>query len=304
MSGTDLMILRPSSFAELQEWATTFAPSMLVPESLRNKPGDVAIVLMSGAELGIPPMQALRQLYVVKGRVTMAAEMMRARCLARSECEYFICNQTDAKQAVFEAKRKGAPRSVVLGYTMEQAVRAGLTSNPSWKAHPEAMLVARASAALARIVFPDLVGGIYAREELEGTEDFTLDGGQVSVNRASPLAAGGTTAPPEPTKRPAAPEVVTVDAEVVNPVTGEVHSVAPAAGRVVDATHEPERSPSALIEKLGRVRTDQELAALVPELAALPKAEKEAPEMKRAYGGAKRRANEGASKKQAEGGAA
>jgi hypothetical protein len=39
--------------------------------------------------------------------------------------------------------------------------------NSGWTKSPNDMLVARASAKLARLVYPDVVHGLYAREEME-----------------------------------------------------------------------------------------------------------------------------------------
>jgi hypothetical protein len=66
---------------------------------------------------------------------------------------------------------------------MEQARVAGLVrGGGQWQTYPEAMLRARCAAALARIVYPDLVAGVYDPDELAGTD------APVATSRPAPAA--------------------------------------------------------------------------------------------------------------------
>ena len=68
MANVALQPFTPSNLAELDSLSDKLAKSALIPEALRNKPADVAVVLMTGAELGLGPMLSLRSIYVVKGK--------------------------------------------------------------------------------------------------------------------------------------------------------------------------------------------------------------------------------------------
>ena len=50
-----------------------------VPRHLSGKPAAIAAVILTGVELGIGPMEAMRGIHVVEGKPTMSAEMMLAR---------------------------------------------------------------------------------------------------------------------------------------------------------------------------------------------------------------------------------
>lgn len=155
----------PANLDQALVLANKLADSNLIPTPLKKRPSDVLVVLMAGREMGLGPMQSLRGMHVIEGRPSMSAELMVAQCLKRPDaCEFFTLLETTDKVATYEAKRRGA-KPVKLSYRIEQAQRAGLVGKENWKRHTEAMLRARASSALARAVFPDLVGGIYCDEE-------------------------------------------------------------------------------------------------------------------------------------------
>ena len=98
----------------------------------------------------------------------MSAQLMVALCLKSGQFEYFERISSSATEATYEAKRKGARSPQSVTYTIEQAKAAGLVKDKSaWVKDPESMLLARASSRLARIVAPDIVGGIYTPDEIE-----------------------------------------------------------------------------------------------------------------------------------------
>jgi hypothetical protein len=127
----------------------------------------VFAVMLAGVELGIEPMQSLTAFHVIKGRITMRADFVVALCVRSPVCRFFRIVESTDKVATYEALRDGHAEPTRLSYRLEQAQRAGLMSNAQWKNHPEAMLRARCSAALARAMFPDLAAGIYTPDEGE-----------------------------------------------------------------------------------------------------------------------------------------
>ena len=146
--------------------AVVAASSALAPDALRNRPQDALIVLMAGRELGFAPMQSLRMLSVIKGKVTLSADATVALVRKSGECVEWRCVETTPTRATYTTRRKGDTEPTVLTWTIEQAQRAGLTGGQGWRSYPEAMLRARCASALARIVYPDLVAGIYDPDEL------------------------------------------------------------------------------------------------------------------------------------------
>ena len=156
--------------------AERIATTGLVPNELRGKPNDVFLIMAQGAELGIPTMQALRGIYVVKGRVTLSADLMVALCLLSPNCERFHCVEQTESSATWETLRKGS-RPQRITFSLDDARRAGLTNSQTWKAYPGRMCSARAKAFLARDVYPDILGGFYTKDEvLDGEADLDAPG--------------------------------------------------------------------------------------------------------------------------------
>ena len=79
----------------------------------------------------------------------------------------FRCTERTAERATFVTQRGDDP-PMELSYTIAEAAGAGLVKPKSgWEKNPADMLVARASAKLARLVYPDLVHGLYTEAEFD-----------------------------------------------------------------------------------------------------------------------------------------
>lgn len=185
----DTLDLVPKAF----ELAQHIARTEFVPSSLRGKPEAVMAAILTGHEVGIGAMQALSKIHVIDGRPAMAAELMRGLVL-RAGHELWIEESTTTKCTVVGV-RAGSSRETRITFTMDDAKRAGLDGRKNWRSYPTAMLLARATAALCRAVFPDVLAGIsYTTEELE-------DGDVIQVDDP-----GGNSTPPAPkgTKKKAA----------------------------------------------------------------------------------------------------
>jgi 5'-3' exonuclease len=130
-------------------------------------PQAVLSAVLAGRELGLAPMASLRALHVVEGRITLAADLLRALVLKSGLATYFRCTARAAEGATFETQRKDEP-PVALSYTLAEATLAGVVKKGSgWEKSPADMCVARASAKLARLVYPEVTFGLYVPEEFD-----------------------------------------------------------------------------------------------------------------------------------------
>lgn len=136
-----------------------------VPRAYEGQPASCLAVILTGLELGMGPMEAMRSIHIIEGRPTMSAELMLARAHRAGVRYRWI--RTDAERAEIEmVTEHGAPPQRMT-WTIDDARAAGLTGRGPWKAYPAAMLRARCASAAIRAFAPWSVGpGIYTPEEI------------------------------------------------------------------------------------------------------------------------------------------
>lgn len=179
----------PSRWQTIQSMAVSLSDSALVPEVLRKKPQDVAVILLAANDLGIPLTQALTKLYVIKGKVGQEAELMRA-LIFRDGHEIGVKTETPTSCTVY-GRRKDTGQYEEASFTLEEAKVAGLIRSYDdtgkvvaadkkdvWRSFTVDMLFARATARLARRLFGDCLGGVsYTPDELGYIEAEPADQG-------------------------------------------------------------------------------------------------------------------------------
>ena len=174
------------------ELAGKISETEFVPARLRKRPAAVMACILSGQEAGIGPMQSLRQIFVTDdGKVGMAAELMRSLVLKEGH-EIWPEDYTNTR-VTMAGRRRGNPDAnpTRVTWTLDDAKKAGLASRTNWSRYPRAMLTARATTELCRLIFADVIAGIsYSLEELE-------DG---DVDMAPPTEPAGPGAPGDPPK--------------------------------------------------------------------------------------------------------
>jgi len=162
------------------------------------------VKVLAGQELGIGPVAAMQGIYIVKGRVTLGANLMAALIKASGRYNYRVIELTDkvARIAFFE---EGKPVGES-AFSMDDAKKAGL-SGANWTGYPRNMLFARALSNGAKWYCPDAFSGTtpYTRDEIEndgGIEELpTVDVKTGEVIEAEVAAEPEPAAPPADDKR-------------------------------------------------------------------------------------------------------
>jgi hypothetical protein len=159
------MQLEPRSMREAKILASDMFSSRLF--SAYGTAPAILSTIMAGRELGLQAMASLRAFHLIEGKPTLAADLIRALIIKSGKAKFFRCSERTVERATFETQRGDDP-PVSLTYTVEEKKADGpIKPGSAWAKSPADMCVARASSKLARLVFPDVVHGLYAHEELE-----------------------------------------------------------------------------------------------------------------------------------------
>lgn len=184
VSGTDMTPWTPDAPARavgrLEEWAREadaawslaqrLADTSFCPEQFRRRPAEAAAAMLAGGELGLSPLTALNAFDVIGGRP--AARAITLRALAQARGHEIVLAESTATRCRVRGRRAGSTEWQAVTWTIDRAQALGLTTRPQWRQQPQAMLVARATAEMARLIAADALlgigGGISAEEVADG----------------------------------------------------------------------------------------------------------------------------------------
>lgn len=163
--------LSPSSLEEAMKFSEIIAKSDLVPKDYKNKPGNVLVSIQMGAEIGLPPMQALQNIAVINGRPSVWGDAIPA--IIKSHPHYEWMKEEFDQQtmtATCTIKRRG-DHEVTARFSQADAQAAGLWGKQGpWTQYQKRMLQMRARSFAARDAFPDALKGLSVAEEVKDIE--------------------------------------------------------------------------------------------------------------------------------------
>lgn len=167
--------VQPRAVVALTEWAQAaqaayevavkLVATSFVPEGFRDKPHEACAAILAGDEVGLSPMAALRSFDIIQG--TAAPRAMTLRAIVQSKGHEIWVHESTDTRAIVRGRRTGS--SIVQESTWDMARARGLklANKDNWQKQPKAMLVARATAELCRLIASDAILGVpYAVEEI------------------------------------------------------------------------------------------------------------------------------------------
>lgn len=220
-----------------------------------RKPEEAAMLILTGVELGLSPMLALRGIYVVSGKPVLSADLMVAVVRRSGQCESWRVVESTTDRCTITTRRRGEAHDATRTWTMVDAKRAGVTGKSVWTQYPAAMLRHRCAADLAREVYPDVLMGLYDPEEMGAEPEVEAERpAVVAVAEPVQLAALGIEAQ-APRREPLS--------EAVRDRAEAIAGTDPSAGEWRQAVETAERDLVAEIRESASVRhTVRELADL------------------------------------------
>jgi hypothetical protein len=159
-------------FHAMREMADAVANTQMVPKAYRGKPDDVLAAILTGREMGLGPMESLRELSVIDGKPSLSANLLMARL--RAGGVKVLESSVTPERAWIRAQRRDTGEIAEVEWTYEQALAAGLPGKANWQHYREDMLWARCVGRLARRLGGDLIAGVmpYTSEEVQDWDDY------------------------------------------------------------------------------------------------------------------------------------
>lgn len=114
----------------------------------------------------MPPLTWANTYHMIASKMTMRADAMLARFREAGGKVQWIDTGDDGQKATAKFTVEG--KSYSIGYTIEDAQRAGLVSKSgsNWQKLPGEMLRARLTSKAIRMLMPEVISGVYCPEEL------------------------------------------------------------------------------------------------------------------------------------------
>jgi hypothetical protein len=238
--------LLPRNLAEAKDLAHDIFESRLCPPGLDTE-AKVFICILTGAELGISPMRAVQELAIINNRPTVPGGLALTLVRASGQLEDWeegVDGEGDGRHGYCRVKRKGENRVYESTFSVADAKRAGLwdtrakvrrknrstgewfevANDQPWFCYPDRMLVMRARGFRLRDSFGDILGGLYLKEEFEGT---TIEGELAS---RPPSDIEPPPPPPPPPEGPGKPPETPPASDPIEPPPPPPHPPAPSPG--------------------------------------------------------------------------
>lgn len=198
----------PQPANELMQWVESARQANLVAQSLaktqfagayRGKPDEITAAILTGQELGLQPMTALKSIDVIQGQPALRAHAMRA--IVQHQGHEIELVESDDTHCIMRGRRKGTDSWQEVAWDIPRARLLGLLGKDQWKKQPKTMLIARATGEICRLIASDALHGLpYAAEEVDGYVHAEV------VPAKAPLSVASLTAPAVEPQTPATEE--------------------------------------------------------------------------------------------------
>lgn len=166
-TGAAVAALVPQTLEEAYRLSQALAASGMVPRGI-DKPEQILVAIMAGAELGLAPFQSLQSFAVVNGRPTLWGDGLMAVVRAKGvQVKEWIEGDDDQMVAHCLVTRPDTGEEIKRTFSVADAKKASLWAKQGpWQQYPKRMLAMRARVAI-RDGCADMLRGIQIREEVE-----------------------------------------------------------------------------------------------------------------------------------------
>lgn len=195
----------PRNIEEAWRYAEIISRAGCCPDAFRNKPNDVFMVMSLGAELGVSTIQALQNICVINGRLTVWGDLTVALMYASGQCAVFRNDWDEATQTATCTLQRQHRELRTYTFSMADAKRAGLAGKDTYQKFGKRMCGWRAISYGIREQFADVLKGMAVAEELMDFRDEAVRQAPISMPRAAAPAQVAAPAPEPVAQEPEAP---------------------------------------------------------------------------------------------------
>ncbi len=227
----------PSTFDDVQRVAKALVAAGIGSYKKKSQDGEkIAIAtaqIMTGLELGVPPMQAMSNIAIINGRPQVWGELAVALVLAKGfEFDSGVSGEGDKREGWATVTRPGGTKRKAT-FSVSQAKQAGLwdvrkevpdawnngklkPNDSPWYKYPDDMLAWKATARALKRAASDVLKGVTLREDMEHPSNEPID----ITPQAVPMNIPDIPETPvSSNETEAAPDVE--DAETIEPLADE-----------------------------------------------------------------------------------
>jgi hypothetical protein len=162
-AGSKVQAIIPETVEEVFRIAKAIAASGLAPSGMKSAE-QITIAIMHGAEIGLPPMQAVQRIAVVNGRPTIWGDAVPALLLSRG----FKLREWETETVSFCEVTRPDGTKIERSFSDADAKAAGLLGKAGpWTQYKRRMRQMRARGFAARDGAADVLAGLYISEEVQ-----------------------------------------------------------------------------------------------------------------------------------------
>lgn len=160
------LALQPAKLEDVWRIAKAIAGSDLAPKDYREKPDNVFVAMMMGAEIGLSPMASIQNIAVINGRPSLWGDAALAVVRVHRDFVSIVEELDDATLTATCSIARRGQGVVTRTFSRVDAEKAKLWGKDGpWTHYPRRMLQMRARGWAMRDAFPDALRGLHMAEE-------------------------------------------------------------------------------------------------------------------------------------------
>lgn len=197
------MSIVPETFAQVMEFAAAMSvANVAIPKHLRGSEGACMAVAMQAFEWGMSPFAVANKSYSVNDRIAYEAQLIAAVVNTRSgiqgRLKYKYSGDGDTRRCTVIGILDGEEAE----YTSPLFSKITPKNSPLWKSDPDQQLAYYSARAWARRHVPEVILGVYDREEIETIDSDPIDYDPPQAPKAEAVIEHKPEPKPKATKKP------------------------------------------------------------------------------------------------------